>query len=399
MIRSEEWNELPEAVMPWTKPNEDIFFATIEKIVTNILHFNQSSFRILKGIGNNEDIKIPMAMTPAGIKEKMIQKIGSVASAEKVPVKVNIHYMIGNHDWFFYIDDPRLNNVRNQVIDALGLANEKDKPFPYYRGDCAVIKEMQDAHRVFAEHGDQFDKTNFQAPHRNASSVGDVVVIKLLNAIPSRIEKYIKHKMGDSIDAAKQERFFKQLKEIDNLRPYTLAPAWITQLIHETEMDEKIVNEAINYALQASLKEFIRNTIVSKDIILKLKMWIARMILSNARISKLSSIIDYTSFGKDRIESYKKYAIGLAKDQEKDFFIMGHTHYAEVVPISNYVDKEGIKRSKIYINTGTWRSLHLRAIDDKSFVSYTTMTIAGFFKSDERKGRPFEFWTGSLALW
>ena len=77
---------------------------------------------------------------------------------------------------------------------------------------------------------------------------------------------------------------------------------------------------------------------------------------------------------------------------------MGHTHYAEIVPLSTYIDSKGEKRNKIYMNTGTWRALHITGADDKSFISYKTMTIAGFFKNDERKGRPFDFWTGSLAL-
>ncbi len=289
--------------------------------------------------------------------------------------------------------------LRNKVIDALGLSNEKDKPFPYHRGDCKAIETIQDMHRVFSEHGDRFDKTNFQTPNRDASSIGDVVVIKLLNAIPARIEKYIENCKERAGTDEEIKAFIKQLREIDNLRPYSLAPAWITQVLKETKLNPKIVNEAIQHALKAVISEFVKNNMISKDFMLKIKFTIAKLFIgSNFSIGTLSSIINHTSYSKDRMESYKKYAITMADGQEKDFFVMGHTHYAEIVPLSNYVDKENIKRSKIYINTGTWRSVHLRGFDDNSFISHKTMSIAAFFKPDERKGRTFEFWTGSLAL-
>ncbi len=99
MIRSEKWNEALETIMPWTRPSQNEFFATVEKIVTGILDFNQSSLDILKGIAANDDIKIPKEMRPAGLKKKLAEKITDEASPEKVPVKVNIYYMIGNHDW------------------------------------------------------------------------------------------------------------------------------------------------------------------------------------------------------------------------------------------------------------------------------------------------------------
>ena len=46
--------------------------------------------------------------------EKLEKKIGSVASNEKVHPKVNIYYMVGNHDWFLYINDVRMNSIRNR---------------------------------------------------------------------------------------------------------------------------------------------------------------------------------------------------------------------------------------------------------------------------------------------
>jgi UDP-2,3-diacylglucosamine pyrophosphatase LpxH len=398
MIRSEKWNSALETIMPWTEERQDEFFANVEIIVTGILEFNASSFTILKGISEG-DIVIPKEMRRANEDEKAIEKIKYKASNEKVAIKANIYYMIGNHDWFFYINDRSINNIRNSVIDKLGLSNEVDKPFPYAYNDSKVIQEIQQTHKVFAEHGDRFDKTNYQMPHRDASSVGDVVVIKLLNEIPKKIEECIRKSAKSAGSDEDVNLFIKQLREIDNLRPYSLAPAWISQVLKETKLDSEVVNQAINDSLELVLKEFRQNRIIAEDHWLGVKIRFAELVTDFFDIETLSNVIGTLGFSRDQFESYKQYAIDVSKDHNKEFFVMGHTHYAEVVPMNSYVDQYGMKRSKIYINTGTWRSVHFQGQADKdSFVSYKTMSIAGFFKPDERKGRAFEFWTGSLAL-
>jgi len=396
MIRSEKWNNAVENIMPWTSLREEAFFNKVEEISDGILERNAMSFAILKDIASGE-LRIPQSMEPASEQEKNIQKIKYSAHGS-VSIKVNIYYMIGNHDWFYFIDDPRMNKIRNKVIDQLGLANERDKPFPHDPDKCAAIKQLQETHRVYAIHGDEYDKTNFQTPNRDTSSVGDVVVIKLLNEIPKKIQGCIE-KRGKAGEEDKIALFINELREIDNLRPYSLAPAWITQVLKETKLDDQVVNDAIKEALRSVIKNFRSNTIVAKDFKLKYGMKIAELLLSgHFSIQTLSNLIRRFGINKDKFESYKQFAASMCKDRELDFFIMGHTHYTEVVPLCSYIDKSGKKRTKIYINTGTWRSLHKTGMEDNSFISYKTITITGFFKPDERKGRPFEFWTGSLAL-
>ncbi|MCW3079402.1 hypothetical protein [Segetibacter sp.] len=398
MIRSEQWNEALDTLMPWTKERQDDFFENVEKIGSAVLDFNAASFSILKGLSEG-DLLIPKEMASASEDEKAIKKIKYKATDEKVSIRVNIYYMIGNHDWFFYIKDDRINSIRNKVIDALGLANEKNKPFPYAYNDSKAVQEIQEAHRVFAEHGDRFDKSNYQPPHRDASSVGDVVVIKMLNEIPKKIEEYIRKSPKSAGTEKEITIFIKQLREIDNLRPYSLAPAWITQVLKETKLDSDVVNKAISEALESVIEGFCHNEIISENYWLSLKMKLAGMVADLFSIESLGNVIGHLGFSRDQFESYKQHAIEISKDEEKDFFVMGHTHYAEVVPMNSYMDNNKEKRSKIYLNTGTWRSVHFQGQADKdSFVSYKTMSIAGFFLPDERKGRAFEFWTGYLAL-
>lgn len=399
-IRSEKWNQLLNDVMPWTKPHNDSFYEAVDEIVTGILSFNESSLRILKGIGRDGDVLIPGQMRRAGAASRLREKIDYKAGEQKVPVPMNLYYMVGNHDWFFYIDDPRMIAITDKVIEALGLANEKGKPFPHRREDCAAVLQTQNRHQVFAEHGDKFDTTNFQQlPGRTASSVGDVVVIKMLNKIPGAVGNYLLSHPGNPYSKEKVIELVGQLREIDNLRPYALAPAWIMHIKKQLKMEHALVNEAVGKAVQEVLVDFARNELVAANGWLAFKMrfaaWLLRRFIS---IDTLGKLLQHTSYVKDNMESYKEHAVTMARNQQKAFFVMGHTHYAEVVPLRTYVDNAGVVNEKIYINTGTWRTVHVQGIEGNYFISYKTMTIAGFFTPDERKGRAFEYWTGALAL-
>ncbi|MCA9218779.1 MAG: hypothetical protein KDA71_00550, partial [Planctomycetales bacterium] len=99
--------------------------------------------------------------------------------------------------------------------------------------------------------------------------------------------------------------------------------------------------------------------------------------------------------------SYFQHALA-----EQDFrnrrarnIIYGHTHHAEAVPLdASYAD--GYVLNQMYFNSGTWR----RVLDqtrwttsEHEFIPTESLSILSFFHSDERGGRPFETWTGTLA--
>jgi UDP-2,3-diacylglucosamine pyrophosphatase LpxH len=401
MIRSEKWNDLEEIDMPWTETRGDSFFETISGIVDAVLSENRISFSLLKDMAE-QGIKIPRTMRVLSETEKIDTKLGSIASEEKATVKVNIYYMVGNHDWFLYIKDPRMNSIRNRIIASLGLANEKDKPFPYFPDEDQDLERIQTDHNVYALHGDLFDNTNFQPPTRDVSSVGDVVVLKLLNEIPKLIEQQLKKFPPDQIGKITDiKTFVNELREIDNLRPYSLAPHWIAHVINKYGLNPSLVNDSIRDALHKLINNFISNPLVSRNHFTVIKMEVAELLFkTHLSITDLASLIQFLSLDKDSIESYRDYARGLTtKDlaKGKSFYVMGHTHYPELIPMSS-ITSDDETAGQIYINTGTWRTLHKTGLYDGSFISYKTMTMAAFFKGNERRGHNFECWTGLLDL-
>jgi hypothetical protein len=70
------------------------------------------------------------------------------------------------------------------------------------------------------------------------------------------------------------------------------------------------------------------------------------------------------------------------------------------VPLNVYPTPKGFVE-QIYVNTGTWRVYNERVQmrrDPPDFSSWWVMTYVGIYKDDERGGRPFEAWSGALAL-
>ena len=101
-------------------------------------------------------------------------------------------------------------------------------------------------------------------------------------------------------------------------------------------------------------------------------------------------------------DSYWRHALA-----EQDFrnrrakhVVYGHTHQAETVPLdASYA--EGYVLNQVYFNTGTWRRVHMPtqlAPGEHEFIASDMMTYTVFFQGGERRGRPYETWSGSLGF-
>ena len=62
---------------------------------------------------------------------------------------------------------------------------------------------------------------------------------------------------------------------------------------------------------------------------------------------------------------------------------------------------EGFVLNQGYFNSGTWRRVHRAtqfAPGEHEFIAAESMTYLAFFQGDERSGRPYETWTGTLTV-
>jgi hypothetical protein len=88
------------------------------------------------------------------------------------------------------------------------------------------------------------------------------------------------------------------------------------------------------------------------------------------------------------------------RNRRAKHIVYGHTHRAEVVPLdASYAD--GFVLHQTYFNSGTWRRVHEQtrlAPREHEFIAADTLSYLAFFKDDQRSGRPYETWTGTLGI-
>jgi len=387
VIRSTRWLTRDD-VRPWTDSQRPEFVEMVTQITAGILRQNEASLNVLRRLSSESGIMLPPA-----------DGLGRPAhTAQHQPVPVKIHYMVGNHDWFYRLPGPAYDLLRQTLVRHMGLANRADRGFPHDPHESDELLEVMRRHKVLARHGDVYDPFNFEGD-RNTSSLGDAIVVELLNRFPLQVER----ELGDDLSDAT----FAGLREIDNVRPLLLVPVWVDGILERTcafpELRKRVKMIWDRLADEFLEQQFVR----SRD------SWNPNDLVDNLqRVLKFSKRLS-VGWAADLIkfingirgdvgESYASHALA-----EQDFrnrrakhVVYGHTHFAESVPLdASYA--EGFVLNQMYFNSGTWRRTHRQTVlapSEHEFIPTDVMSHLAFFQGDERKGRPYESWTGTLGI-
>ena len=282
----------------------------------------------------------------------------------------------------------------------MGLANPSS-PFPHDPTESPVLMDAFRQHHVFARHGDIFDKLNYnQEIGRDTATLGDAVACELLTLFPLEVQK----QLGDQLP----EQFSSGLKELTNVRPVLVTPLWISNLVSNYAGDQEIANvvKSIWDLLGERFLdlEFVR----SQDHFLKFDTVDAlQSILFLSRSLSFETINEIMGWASKKLWD-GKYSIAekvldeaAFKNYSVNFFVYGHTHIHETVPLEFGIIN-GKVFNQVYVNSGTWHSFHdltMGISDPRKFIGMHVMTYLAFFKDDERNGHPFESWSGSLSAW
>ncbi|MCB0840469.1 MAG: hypothetical protein KDD99_27575, partial [Bacteroidetes bacterium] len=389
IIRSKHWSDAPNGLRPWSDPNSPEFIAMVQKINRDILKNNEASFAMLRaltqttrGMGNEGKITIPMNQYEEGEKPKPQTKTRSITAINpetvEIPVKVRIHYMVGNHDWFYHLPGKAYDEVRRDVVRAMGLANNPNLPFPHSIEESVDLQQICRDHRVYPRHGDIHDPFNYDEDKgRDASSLGDVIVVELLNRFPAEVEQQMKGRLP--------EETISGLKEIDNVRPLMFIPIWINGLLNKTCHDKELAEE-VQDIWNKMADDFLELPVVEAEDtlmpfesvdLLQIGLKITKVTGFDTISKVISSIAGKKGGGG---ETYYKQALKepAYTNGEVDFVVYGHTHHQEIVPLEM---KDMTDR--FYFNTGTWRQVfELSRADRKaeSFMGFQVMSYLGFFK-------------------
>jgi len=394
VLQTERWLVKPngeaETVRPWHDPQEADFIAKVEEIVSAIIANNRAGLDILARMAHGERIQLPPA-TRGGRPDE--------ASSERVSIPVRIHYIVGNHDWPLHLPGEAYDSIRQEAITAMGLANAAG-PFPHRAEESPQVEEIFRRHRVIARHGDIFDPINYNPERgRDASTVGDAMTVELLARFPLAV----RHQLGDEISPHLSEG----IKGLYSVRPVLVTPLWLNNLV-ENFAPGPDQGELIKACWDDCAEQFINLDFVRAqdkrfrwDIVdgLETALLFAKG-LSLDVISRLASWANQKFSANDEI-SIAKYALEEKALQEgtAQYVVYGHTHFQEIIPLDTCM-RDGRRLNQVYFNTGTWHRYHeltIRNPAQRNFMSMNVMSYLTFFQGDERGGRDFEIWSGSLA--
>lgn len=385
VIRSTQW--LGTRVRPWDDVKSPDLFNMVTRITGEILGKNEQALGQFRKLAE-QGISLPAAT-----------RDGRAAEGETQSAPVRIHYMVGNHDWFYHLPGEKFNQLRRQIATHMGLATYPDAPFPHEIWESNELVQVMRQHKVFARHGDIYDPFNYEND-RDASSLGDVIVLELLN----RFGVQVMRQLGDDLPTSA----LAGLREIDNIRPLLLIPVWIDGLL-ERSCPQPSIRKEVKRIWDCLADEFLEHSFVrqrdtwcpidivdglqkalkfSRSLSVGWASWVAQW-MAELRGASHSSYFPHALAEQD------------FRNRRAKHIVYGHTHHAEVTPLdASYAD--GFVLHQTYFNAGTWRRVHQQtqfAPREHEFIAADTMTYLAFFKDDERSGRPYETWSGTLGVY
>ncbi len=304
-------------------------------------------------------------------------------------VKVDFTYLIGNHDWLIN----RYDQTRLDIANFIGLPHPQ-----WYGGSPFPEIFLFEDYGVLTRHGDYYDRFNHEGD-RNASSLGDAIVIDLLDRFPEEVRL--------SLGLSEEDKLYKALKEIDNVRPILTVPAWVQGICNYfpgvEEKIHRIWNDTVDrfFAL-----DFVKaHDRWGPDFMDFLEM--ALRLTSSFSFERLQRIMGtwlvkglYQNLDDYRRFAYNEWAL---KKNQARYVVYGHTHKAEQIPLDTVAlpgPPEGILE-KVYFNSGTWRKVFEQTVFDAEnceFIGWHVMTFLVFYLREEREvDRHFEVWSASLG--
>ncbi len=371
---------------PWSDPSTPHYAEKLQKVTRAILEKNKRSMDILRGCASGEILQL----VPASKRDTPDHRTKS-----RIPLKVRIHYMVGNHDWYYHLKGQAFDQIRQEIVNAMGLHNTAS-PFPHTLDEDPMLKDLFERYKIYGIHGDCYDTFNFDREKgRDHGTIGDVFTMDVCNRFPIEVEKRYQNELPSGL--------IDSLRKMTNIRPSLAIPLWISgqirshitspRLEHDIkEVWDDIAEEflQLEYVRQAD-KAFKFDIVDAMQVMIKLS--------GRASFSTIDDIVTWVHekmWGGEH--SFASHALRepsfLSGDAQ--FIVYGHTHHHEIVPL----DSTQNAQSQLYFNAGTWHSyydLAIRNLKDQKFIPYQAITYLTFYTDDEHDGRRFESWSGAYA--
>ena len=368
----------PNYTRPWTDRSKPQYANKLQEITRAILQKNEESLTALRSVR----VEIPKTLE---------SQLNWRDRNNTIEIPVKIYYMIGNHDWYYGIPGPRFDEIRAEVVEALGLA-QSNAPFPYYPAEDAALQALQEAYNIYAFHGDKYDTFNFDPTQKSRihAALGDVFTVEMLNRFPVEVAREMPELPDNVID---------KFRELSHVRPALATTLWVSSQIKHNNLPNEIQTK-IKKLWEKMGGEFLALDVVKGfdksynfDSVDKLQI-----ALSISKLTTFQTINDILLWIQEKVWggdiSFAEHALEeeAFKNKSANYIIYGHTHHHEVTPLDTEEssDRHG---DQVYFNSGTWHTFYDLAVNkpyEQKFVPYQVSTYLLFYKEDERRGHKFE---------
>ncbi len=370
---------------PWTDVSAPNFVKKLKEITHAILKNNRHAVDAIYNITKNKAIMLPPAIGDGQ---------PNPTAKERIAVQANIYYMVGNHDWVYRLPGKGFDEIRHEIIESFGLANDIG-PFPHTLEEAPELAALLAEYSVYARHGDIFSSFTYDKEKgRNASSAGDLFSIEVASRFPLEVQRQLK----DSIP----KWVFQNLRYTSNVRPLIAVPIWTINQITSEDLSaseqnkiRKIWNEVFEDFLTLQ-KEYYPFKIAAVRNLVQIIFLLFKNL--SASVYMDLTLWAYRNFWQNDEYTLVKYALKEEAflDEKANYIVYGHIHDYEMVPLD--LDNTSSDTNRIYFNSGTWRAHNVLArnqLNAKHFVPYDVITYLTFYKDDQREGRHFETWSGA----
>ncbi len=306
-------------------------------------------------------------------------------------------YIPGNHDRLCNRYPP----LRTLVRRHLGIS-ASNRPFAHFLSDPA--------YGVFARHGHEFDKFNYEGgtaldyeAHMQVP-IGDPITTELATKFPWRVMQAPKVK---ALPAEHQKRLEENLQQIDNVRPFSAVLQWLLYQVGQFRSLKAVIEDSVDDIVREFNKlSFVRRWYKHHDKWTDFldeadKIQAVLFLLEKFKLfpsEKMLPLVDKVTkmMAKDELMAAAETEL-VGNDPLLRYVVYGHTHTPLQTPI-RVVQNEEVRSEQVYINTGTWRSRYHKTLAGSDFIGWKNMTYAIFYTAEERGAKipGFETWTGTL---
>lgn len=368
LIRSQRWLER-DGVRPWSNARAHDFAEVTAQVLAGVLAQNEATLSIFRQLAADGGLVVP----PADHRGR------AVHTRVEHPVSLRIHYLVGDRDWPLHLAGGAYDVSRRTLIRAMGLANRHDRPFAHDAVEDDDLLDVLRRHRVAARHGDLFDVNHFSGD-REQASLSDALTVELALPFATTIERELADDLPPAASAA--------LGWVDRVHPAAWLGDWI-----ETTMARTCAQPSVRGQVRRMWRQAVDRWLALDLGHLGGAVPALAASLAIGRAPRSSAAVTPWSLAEHALAEPD------FRNRRARHVVYAHTHQAETVALEAS-HAEGHTLEQLYFNTGAWQRVWRPtrlAASGQELVASDVVNFLAIYTADERGGRSYESWSGTLA--